>query len=473
MRRRTLILTLALATALVALIAAPAALAAAGGGTYGFGGGGSGGGGGGRGHSAFEIYIIFRLLIDIARLGHGAGLIVLIALALAVWFFRSGWPKFREAAAAREQRGRARTRETRRRERKVELAAAEAADEDPVFGPASVRTAAAELFTNIQLAWSGDDRIALRGLVAPGLLAEWERRLDDFRGKGWRNHVEPLAPPTVEYVGLARAGDGPQDIATPDRVVVRIEARMRDYVTDAQGRRIKCRGQFTETVRLREYWTLERRSDHWVLASIEQGAEGTHALTDKIVQTSWADEQRLRDEAMVEQAVADAAPPTVRIAELADLDFAGDARAAANDLSLADGRFAPDVLEVAARRAVDAWAQAVDGSDTELRALATPEAVSELLHPSDPSGQTRLVVRGPQLERIVIVDLDAASEPATMTIDVHLQGRRYIEERSTTRVLAGNPARSARFTERWTLALSGDETHPWKIVAVRTPAVTA
>ena len=35
---------------------------------------------------------------------------------------------------------------------------------------------------------------------------------------------------------------------------------------------------------MREYWTLERRGEHWVLESIESGAEGEHALDDKIVQ---------------------------------------------------------------------------------------------------------------------------------------------------------------------------------------------
>ena len=140
-----------------------------------------------------------------------------------------------------------------------------------------------------------------------------------------------------------------------------------------------------------------------MLASIESGAEGEHALKDKIVQTQWSDEQSLRDEALVEGAVAQSAPAGFKVAELADLQFSGDARAAALDLSLADGRFAPDILEVAARRAVDAWAEAVDGSDAELRKIATGEAVRELLHPGDSSGRTRLVVRGPQVSRIRII----------------------------------------------------------------------
>jgi predicted lipid-binding transport protein (Tim44 family) len=210
-----------------------------------------------------------------------------------------------------------------------------------------------------------------------------------------------------------------------------------------------------------------------VLASIESGAEGDHALKDKIVQTQWADEQAMRDEALVEGAVAQRAPEGFAVRDLADLQFAGDARAAALDLSLADARFGPDILEVAARRAVDAWTDAVDGSDAALRKLASREAVQDLLHPGDRSGQTRLVVRGTQVQRIRIVALDAAADPATMTVDVDLRGRRYIEDRDTTKVLAGSSTRLVGFTERWTFGVTDDPDQPWRIVAVQTPAFTA
>ncbi len=80
----------------------------------------------------------------------------------------------------------------------------------------------------------------------------------------------------------------------------------------------------------------------------------------------------MRDEALIEGAVADQVPEGTKVAEVADLQYEGDAHAAAMDLSLADGRFAPDVLEVAARRAVSAWAQAIDGDDAVLDADRHP-----------------------------------------------------------------------------------------------------
>src|SRR5439155_18347106 len=131
-----------------------------------------------------------------------------------------------------------------------------------------------------------------------------------------------------------------------------------------------------------------------------------------------------------------AAPPDAQRKGAADLDYAGTARTAALGLANMDGRFAPDVLEAAARRALDAWAEAVDGDDTALAAMATPEAVSELLHPGDPSGKTRLVVRGPQLKKLRIVALDAAAQPPAMTVEAEVAGRRYIQDRDTTSVLS-------------------------------------
>jgi predicted lipid-binding transport protein (Tim44 family) len=468
MRRRPPIL-LSIAIALVfALVLAPEALAAAGGGSAGFSGGGGGGGGGGGHGSGFAIYIVLQLLFRIALLGHGLGALVLIALGLLYLMFTRGAPFIQRWWEARKDSGRAARRRTAKRERRVELAAAEAAEEDPTFAPDAVRASAAKLFIDIQAAWDADDRVRLRGLVAPELLAEWERRLDDLERRGWRNRVAPIGEPTVEYVGLNNRGD-----ADGDRVTVRIEAKLRDYVEDRAGRHIKRAGRLTETVRTREFWTLRKRENHWILISIEQGAEGTHALDQQIVATPWADEQAMRDEALVEGAVAEAVPAGTKVAEVADLQYEGDARAAALDLSLADGRFAPDVLEVAARRAVSAWAEAVDGKDAALLAIATPGAARELLHPGDPSEETRLVVRGPTVKRIRILALDAGSEPPTMTIAVDLQGRRYLEDRDTTAVVSGSQSRVTSFTEHWTLALDGSSRQPWRIVAVDAPVSRA
>jgi predicted lipid-binding transport protein (Tim44 family) len=463
MRRRTLILCL---VALVALVLAPEALAAGGAGSAGFGGGG---GGGGRG---VGLYILIQILIRLAIFGHGIGALIVIGLIVAVVLYARLAPRFRDAYTAHQDSGRASRRQVSVRQRRVELAAAEAAEDDPAFAPEAVRTAAASLFGDIQAAWDAADRARLEKLVAPDLMREWSRRLDDFQRRGWRNRVQPLEPPNVEYVSLVHHGQ-----PGSDRVVVRIEARIRDFVEDRLGNHVRRTGYMTETVRLREYWTLLRTATTggrpWILASVEQGAEGRHALTEQVVAAPWADEQGMRDEALVERAVAQAVPEGTSVAEVADLQFEGDARAAAMDLSVADGRFAPDVLEVAARRAVQAWAQAIDGEDSPLAALAEPGALRELLHPGDPSGQTRLVVRGPDVTQIRIAGLDAGATPPTMTVEVDLHGRRYLEDRDTAAVVAGSRSRPTEFTEHWTFALTDDPQNPWRIRGVGSGATAS
>jgi predicted lipid-binding transport protein (Tim44 family) len=447
-RRRIVI---AVVVAILALTLAPSALAAAGGGSAGYGGGGGGGGGHGSG---FAIYLLLQLLFRIALLGHGLGALVLIALALLYFFFARVVPHMRSSGAT----GPRARRRTAKRERRVELAAAVAAEEDPAFAPDAVRANASALFKQVQDAWSRGDRTKLSRLVGPDLLAEWERRLDDLSRRGWDNRIEILGEPAVEYVGL----DAPTG-----RVTVRIEAKLRDYVTDRYGNHMHRAGRLSEIVRLREFWTLQRaQTGRWMLISIEQGGEGTHVLDENIIADELSDDTQIRDETLVEQAVADAVPEGTKVSEVADLDYAGDARAAALDLSLADGRFAPDVLEITARRAAKAWAEAVDGDDARLRSIAHGAAVRELLHPGDPSENTRLVVRGPEVRKIRIVNLDAGSEPPTMTIEVELHGRRYIEDRDTTAILAGSQSRATTFTERWTFALDGDARQPWLLTAV-------
>jgi predicted lipid-binding transport protein (Tim44 family) len=426
---------------LVNLVLAAPVLAAAGGGSGGYGGGGGGGGGsyGGGGGSYGGGSSGSASLIEIL-------LIVAVVLFFVVSSaFGAMWAR----------------RKLRARSRKVTRAAGEAAEDDPDFAAELVQREAANLFRTIQDLWSKRDRGGLSRLVGEDLAKEWVRRLDDFDRKGWQNVVRVKGGPTVHYVGLVNREDD-----SDDRVVVRVEASLEDYVRVQGGGMMFADGHSSQIRELDEYWTLGKRGDDWILLSIEQPEEGKHNLEEEIVTTPWADVKRLRDEALVEGAVADKVAPGFEVSDVADLDFDGDARAAALDLSLADGRFAPDVLETAARRAVAGWAEAIDGDDAALASVASPAAIGALLHPGDPSGRTRLVVRGPQIRRVRIAALDAAAKPPTMTLDVEVTGTRYVQDRDTTDVVSGNASSATDFTERWTMALDGSDEQPWRIAGV-------
>ena len=425
------IATLALS---ILLVHAPAALALAGGGSSGYSGGGGGGGGGG-GFSGGGG----------SGSGEGGPWWLTFAIIAAVFLLLSvpGW------LGARRYRERRRARVAR-----VRASAAEAAEDDAHFGHEHVVAEAERLFREAQDAWDARDYTRLRAAIPAELWEEWKRRLDDFERKGWHNRVEVKAV-RAEYVGLTNRDDDEED-----RCVVRIEADVRDYVVDAEGRHIKRSDSASEEATVAQYWTLGRDGDRWRLVSIEERAEGDHQLGAPIVATADRDE-RLGDRTLVEGAVADA-PVGVPTAEIADLDFDGDARAAANDLSLADPRFSPDVLAAAARRAVAGWAEAVDGEDDDLAAVASAGAMQALLHPR--GERSRLVVRGPRVRRMRVVALDAAAQPPTMTVEVDVTGRRYVEDRDTAAVLSGSRDDEREFTERWTMALDGADDTPWRVV---------
>jgi predicted lipid-binding transport protein (Tim44 family) len=411
-------------------------IAQAGGGSSGFGGGGGGGGGGGFGGGGSS------------GTGSGDPIVVVVVFGLFGLFLL-----YLAIHAARYRR------KLRERDERVRTASAEAAEDDAYFASDELERHAVALFRAAQMAWDARDRQALARLVGPDLLVEWNRRLDDFDRKGWHNRVEVLGDPTVLYVGITNREDDVED-----RAVVRIQAKLRAYVLDSHGNKVMRTGEKDESVTLAEYWTLARRDGAWMVQSIEQSSEGDHHLDEQIVASPWSDDQRLEDEALTELAVADALPEGFTTADLAQVEFDGDARARALDLSVADARFAPDVLEAAARRAVGAWAEAVDGDDAALERVASAEAVGTLLYGGDASRGTRLVVRGPRVKRIQIAGVQVEQVPATMTVDVELGGSRYVEDRDTAAVLSGSKDGATTFTERWTLALDGPDETPWRIV---------
>ena len=445
MSSRHPIRVLAAAGALVTGLAlAGVAQGRGGGGSSGFGGGG--GGGGGRGGFGGGGGVFFFTPGGIAVIG------VLVLLVLVAVLLYRAWLRGKRAMEGHQRTG---------RERKIRGAALEAAEDDPAFAPDAVHAEAAALYRAVQEAWNADDRARLAQLVGPDLLTEWERRLSDFARRDWHNVVEILAGPEVRYVGLSNR-EGTEE----DRAVVYIEATLRDYVREGRsGRIIPQQGTMRTQGRVGEYWTLARRDGGWIVWSIEQSGEGAYHLREQTLARPDAD-GRMGDETLVGLASADALPPGYRPAELADLDFADDARRAALDLSVADPRFAPEVLEIAVRQAVAAWAEAVDGDDAPLATLASPEAVDELLYGGDHAHRTRVVVRGPLVRRIEIAGLDVNSEPPRMQVSAELGGRRYTEDRDTAAVLSGNRDRAVTFTERWTLALGDDDpVHPWRLVA--------
>ncbi len=442
-------------------------LGAAGGGSGGFGGGGGGGGfggggggggfggggGGGGGGGTF-------LISDDPR-AFFFGLLLIAGFFVAIWVMgKMAERAQRRVAVWSRQYAAWRDESTeRKRQRRAEIvppAARTAAEDDAYFAPDAVTAAADKLFRDVQAAWDGRDQDSLRHLVGPDLMIEWGRRLDDLEAKGWHNRVE-VKRLDVEYVGLTNRADD-----TDDRMVVRVAALLDDYVVDRGGGLIAHTGNPSQEAHLREYWTLGSRDGQLTVVSIEQDVEGEHNLTDPLVALPEEDVASIRDAVVVEQGVQNRAPLGTPLGELVDVDFADDALNAARDLALIDGRLDPDLIEVSVRRAISAWAEAVDGDDEALLDIAPPDIAEELLRPNGP--KTRLVIRGPKM-RLATVSKLAVKDPIRVAIDAKVTGVRYIEDRDTVDVLAGAKDRETTFTQRFVLQLDDDPERPWKLVA--------
>jgi hypothetical protein len=128
------------------------------------------------------------------------------------------------------------------------------------------------------------------------------------------------------------------------------------------------------------------------------------------------------------------------------------------------------------RAAVAGWTEAVDGEDDALLAVADPDAAHDLLYQGRGSGRDenrRLVVRGPRVKAMRITALDAAAEPPTMTVEVDVRGRRYVQDRDTAAIVSGDDSKERSFTERWVMSLNGDDKHPWRITDATAPRVAS
>jgi len=432
-------------------------LARAGSGSSGFSRGGGGGGFGSSRGSGGGGIVFFGAGGGGGGGGLLLGLFVLVILAVAIPIM----------LAAYRKRQRAKAREARHLE--VASAAAAAADEDEAFDADRLIADTAAMAVAIQQAWDAQDRSALSRMLGPDLLLEWTMRLDDFDRRGWADRVKVTGKPEIRLASLVnRANDA------DDRVVVHITMAIDNWVDTPFGPQFPT-GQESPQSELSEFWTLGKRDGRWILLSIEQELEGAHHLDAPIVVDPTADPE-LSDRSRTELATSSATDMDhAELAGLASTGFSDNARAAALDLALVDDRFSPDVLQIAANRAVAAWATAIDGADDDLERLADEDAVRVLLYGPDTTQRTRTVVRGPRIEDLTIdavtgtpagEDGAVAASTASMQVQVHYRARWYREDRETAAVLEGSKDLETERTDRWTFALTDDAEHPWRLVAV-------
>ena len=310
------------------------------------------------------------------------------------------WPRGPAALVdAPAGHGPAARRRTAQRERRVELAAAEAAEDDPAFAPDVVR-------------------------ARPRPAVRWRSRppgtpaTDRLRAPGRPRAAARVgaAAGRLRRRGLAQPGRRP--IEAPQGRVRRPRTGRRRRTTgwssgSRPGSRLRARTPTAQ--RVARAGRLQRDGDGARVLDAGKARRPLDPALDRAGCRGRARAQRAdRGHAVVRRAGAARrgagrgrggrrGPDGANVAEVADLDYDGDARAAALDLSLADGRFAPDMLEVAAppgRRRVGRGGRrrrrrAARDRHPGGRQRAAASGRSERT-------RTRLVVRGPEIEQIRI-----------------------------------------------------------------------
>jgi hypothetical protein len=175
-------------------------------------------------------------------------------------------------------------------------------------------------------------------------------------------------------------------------------------------------------------------------------------------------DQELHDEATISTAVENVAPGEQPVAALTDVDAATQNQLL--DLSLVDGRYAPDVIVACVCEIARAWEAATFARDRKLlEPWCTPDAVTQLFHPT-PHGLRRVLDL--ETRRIQINSLRADSEPPTVGVTLELHGRRWLATDHGSKI-SGSQIRHREFTEHWTLRLDPSTQCPWRLIEVEDP----
>jgi predicted lipid-binding transport protein (Tim44 family) len=429
--------------AVAVLISPTVAYARSGGGSHGFSGGDGGGGGGGGG---------FHGTTGSGGVGYGSGgggLAVLVVVAVLLLFL---WFKSRRQKAGRKQglntapdrtahRSDARAHE---RAAQVEARVDVLGDTDPTFDLDALKQRAAWLYVTAQHAWTKRDRATLKRILSPVLYGKWADELRDYKSRGEVNVVEIVSGPTVELVDVAnRTGE------VNDTVTFRITATLNDYVRRANGSRAERKDDSTRPV---EYWTLRKNeAGEWIVASVEQAAEGAHHLTDDIEIDGW-DQKAVAQDAVLEVAGKTTVEGVSDILSLTNISWSTDANTAADDVSLLDGRFDKSVLEVAVEQFLEQWAMNDGSLDF------TPVRTAD-----------RTVMRDAAIVSIEVRSL-VSRDPIVFRVTVGAQGVYYEVDRRTEEVLHGDAHKRRPVTFTFDLRLDGPSAKGWTVIAARVEA---
>jgi hypothetical protein len=194
------------------------------------------------------------------------------------------------------------------------------------------------------------------------------------------------------------------------------------------------------------YWTYSNSTGSWARGAVESRWGGRRHLAHA-GQDAPALEERLHNEAVIEQSASETAPNVIA-AGAGDVIGAKDATAAARDIAAVDQRYAPAVIQACVSKVLAGWELATNGEPEALNGLATAQAIHEILHPSR---WVPTVIREPRIKSLQLVELDPKSDRTYVVVSLTISAQPAIR----------------RYTAYWRLVLTDEPELPWQLESTR------
>lgn len=325
-----------------------------------------------------------------------------------------------------------------RRAPRARRAATQASLEDPVFAPEHIEAAVTTILKLTETLWQGAPARGLDGRPDSSVIRAWAQNSGAIVGGDARTgHTR------VDILGVVNRED-----ESEDRVVVRVRVHVDRGPTSAPAARHGV---------MDERWTLVHHGELWCLAADAGDPLAASLLSSPLIASPADDRARLRERSLEEMTVdrrhGDPSPGELIDPEAAPLQQL-------KDLSVADDRFDPLLIEAAVTHIVEAWEHSSDGSDAPLLAVATGAGVHALSFPTAGTGRRR--VRDARLQRWEATRLDVAAEPPQVDVRVRVKAASWTDGQAD----AGDDRHPQRFDLVWTLVLDeATHEHPrWRLM---------
>ena len=334
------------------------------------------------------------------------------------------------------------------RAKRAHFAAVEAAEIDSSFSPDVIERSVTQVVALADSFWRAGGRGALEGCPDAGLIKAWARSRQAWLGTG----LKARGKPSIDLLRVVNREDEQED---------RVVARVRVHVHCKHPRLGLVA---TRYVHLDERWTLGRSDSRWVLLSVDGDPLAGPVLTSPLVPTPSDDTERLQEESLAELANTQKVGSDVSLSYLVSVDE--PPAVALLDLALVDGRFLPALIAAELAHLLEAWEEAVTGSEAPLEELASAKARAALLRPS---ARTRLMVHDAVLKSWEPTTLDLARRPPAIELKLDVEAVRYVVG-NDGRYRGGNETDPRRMDLRWTLQLTDSARTPWRLAISNNPA---